>query len=213
MNNVRVLLVDKQELALAGIKHILGESGRFEVVGEVGEEADLGTAITQLSPQILVLDYDYIPDLLPETILKLSKQHAAIRWIIITDNNEPDKMMHMLEANVAAFLTKACSQQEVIHAFNAVANGQKFFCNRVLDLLVENKTKKKKLTEADALTQREIQIIRYIAEGLSTQEIADNLHLSPHTINAHRKNILKKMDANTPIELVLKALRMKVIDL
>jgi DNA-binding NarL/FixJ family response regulator len=101
----------------------------------------------------------------------------------------------------------------VLNAFHAVADGQKFFCNRVLDLLMENKVKKNDFTEGSTLSPREIQIIRHISEGLSTQQSADKLHLSPHTINAHRKNILKKLDANTPIELIVKALRLKIVPL
>ena len=213
MERIRVLLADRQELAVAGIQHMLASSNRFEVVGEVGENAELSHLIAQLDPHILVLDYDHIPDFLPENMLKLSQQHPAIKLVIITDNNEPDQILKVLKANVAGFLTKACSKQEVINAFHAVADGQKFFCNRVLDLLMENKMKKNDPPDPSALSQREIQIIRYISEGLSTQQIADKLHLSPHTINAHRKNILKKLDANTPIELILKALRMKIIPL
>lgn len=213
MERVRVLLADRQELAVAGIKHILANSNRFEVIGEVGEGAKLNQEITHLNPHILVLDYDHIHDFLPESILKLNQQHPTVKLVVITDNNEPEQILKVLKANVAGFLTKACSKQEVLNAFHAVADGQKFFCNRVLDLLMENKMKKTDARGASALSQREIQIIRYISEGLSTQQIADKLHLSPHTINAHRKNILKKLDANTPIELILKALRMKIIPL
>jgi DNA-binding NarL/FixJ family response regulator len=213
MERVRVLLADRQELAIAGIKHILANSNRFEVIGEVGEGAKLNQEITHLNPHILVLDYDHIHDFLPESILKLNQQHPTVKLVVITDNNEPEQILKVLKANVAGFLTKACSKQEVLNAFHAVADGQKFFCNRVLDLLMENKMKKTDARDASALSQREIQIIRYISEGLSTQQIADKLHLSPHTINAHRKNILKKLDANTPIELILKALRMKIIPL
>lgn len=213
MERIRVLLADQQELAVAGIKHILASSNRFDVIGEVGEGAELDQLITQLSPHILVMDYDHIPDFLPENILKLSQQHPALKLVIITDNNEPEQILKVLKANVAGFLTKACSKQEVINAFHAVADGQKFFCNRVLDLLMENKLKKNSAPNASTLSPREIQIIRYISEGKSTQQIADNLNLSPHTINAHRKNILKKLDASTPIELILKAIRMKIVSL
>lgn len=213
MERVRVLLADRQELAVAGVKHILESSSRFEVVGELGKASELNQAITQFTPQILVLDYERISDFLPENILKLSQKYPALKLVIITDNNDPEEILKVLKANVASFLTKACSKQEVINAFHAVADGQKFFCNRVLDLLMENKLKKNAPPDASALSQRETQIIRYISEGFSTQQIADKLHLSPHTINAHRKNILKKLDASTPIELILKAVRMKIISL
>ncbi len=89
MEKVRVLIADRQELAVAGIRHILAGSPRFEVIGET-EGAELGQLITQLAPHILVLDYDHIPDFLPENILKLSQQHPALKLVVITDTAHPN---------------------------------------------------------------------------------------------------------------------------
>jgi DNA-binding NarL/FixJ family response regulator len=213
MDQVRVMIADAQELAVAGLKHILAHSNRFEIIKEVKEGTGLSQIIAQFDPHILVLDYVHIHNFLPENIGELSQQHPAMKLVVITNDNNPEQMLNVLQANVVGFLTKACTQQEVLNAFHAVADGQKFFCNRVLDLLMENKVKKNDFTEGSTLSPREIQIIRHISEGLSTQQIADKLHLSPHTINAHRKNILKKLDANTPIELIVKALRLKIVPL
>jgi DNA-binding NarL/FixJ family response regulator len=213
MDQVRVMIADAQELAVAGLKHILSHSNRFEIIKEANEGAELSQLIAKFDPHILVLDYVHIHNFLPENIGALSQQHPEMKLVVITNDNNPEQILNVLQANVAGFLTKACTQQEVLNAFHAVADGQKFFCNRVLDLLMEKKVKKDDFTEGSALSPREIQIIRHISEGLSTQQIADKLHLSPHTINAHRKNILKKLDANTPIELIVKALRLKIVPL
>lgn len=212
MDSTKVFVADHQELAVAGIKHLLSREKQFEIVGQVGEKKTLEKMLQQTSPDILVLDYANVRGFKSDDCLKLTTTFPSLKIIIITADQE--HIMQVLESGVLAFLTKDCSSQEILNAFYSVIKEQKFFCNRVLDVLMNHKVHKHHTESSTSeLSEREAQIIRYIAKGMGTQQIAAELNLSPHTINAHRKNILKKLDATSPVEMIVKAMSMKIISI
>ena len=213
MKVVRVLLADQQALAIAGIRHMLANSGGFEIVGETGDTRELNRLIEELSPDILALDYAHMQHFSTAACLKLIEKFPFLRIIVITADHTPGHILSMLQANVLGFITKDCSKQEVLNAFRAVSQGQKFYCSRVLDVLMDRQFNQPEPEAHELLSKREIQIISFISKGISTQEMAERLHLSPHTVNAHRKNILKKLGANSPVELIVKALQLRIIQL
>ena len=213
MESTRVLLADRQALATAGLRHFLMDLEGFKVVGESSDAAELSQLIEQAKPEILVLDYAQIRNFSEGLSAELASRFPWLKIIIITNDHNPQHILKNLQANVMGFITKECSKQEILNTFKVVRNGQKFFCNRVMDLLMEKRNKPLPSLLQASLSEREIQIIAFISRGLSTQQMASELHLSTHTINAHRKNILKKLEVNTPVELVVKAIQSGIIKL
>jgi DNA-binding NarL/FixJ family response regulator len=208
----QILIADNQDLAVAGIKHLLSKEKQFEIIGQATDKTDLEKKLRLQTPEILVLDYANLRDFSSEDCQKVANQYPQLKIFIITTDHQQEHIMQVLESGVLAFLTKDCSHQEILNAFYAIAQGQKFFCNRVLDVLMNHKVYKPNAdTPSSELSDREAQIIRYIAKGMGTQKIASELNLSPHTINAHRKNILKKLDATSPVEMIVKAMSLKII--
>jgi len=212
MKVTQVLIADPQELALAGIERILSKENTFEVCGQVKNKTELDKSLRTHPPDILVLDYEKLAGFTAESCIQLAQKHPDLKIFIITADQQQENILQVLESGVLAFLTKDCSRQEILNAFYSITQGQKFFCNRVLDVLMNQKIYRSSHDSSSGeLTERETQIIRYIAKGKGTQEIASVLNLSPHTINAHRKNILKKLDATSPVEMIVKALSKKII--
>ncbi len=210
----KVLLADYQQLALEGLKQILSGDSSFQIMDEVHTFNELETKIQQHQPHILMLDYENLHGFSIHHYQHLIEKYPALQVLIITANHDRDQILKYLEPGPPGFLTKDCSKAEILGAFRALAKGQKFYCNRVLDLLVENTFKRKSPDAAyELLNEREIQIIYEIAEGLSTHEMADKMCLSPHTINAYRKSILKKLEAKTPVEMIVKAFRLRILQL
>lgn len=205
----QVLLADKQQLSVEGMKHILSGDPAFQVAGEVNDMQSLETKIQQLIPDILVLDYHSFEHLSHTFCQQIMERFPALKILVITSDHNRAQILKYVEIGIPALLTKDCSRQEILNAFHALARGQKFYCSRVLDLLVENQFVQKRAHAA--LSEREIQIITYIAEGLSTQQLASRMNLSPHTINAYRKSILKKLEVKTPVEMIVKAFRLQII--
>ncbi len=188
---IRVLLADDQELARAGIRYLLETETDYKITGEVHQWEELTLRIQQDSPSILVLDYLDFSGFPPEGFQWLSERYPTLKLFILTADNRRERMLPVLQSGVLAFLTKDCSQREIVSAFHAVAEGQKFYCNSVLNVLTD--TAQSKSTVDTPFSSRELQIIKFIAQDFSTQTIATKLNLSPHTINAHRKRILRKL--------------------
>ncbi len=213
MEQTRVLLADRQALAVAGLRQILAAIGSIEIVAETSDANALEPLLLEWSPEVLVLDYSNLRNFSLTAFLKIIRNHPFLKILVITSDGNAKSILTVLQANVLGFVTKDCSRQEIINAFQAVISGQKFYCNRVLDVLMEKQFNKPEPAFDELLTEREVQIIEYISQGVSTQEMASRLHLSTHTVNAHRKNILKKLKVNSPVELVVKAVQAKIIQL
>ncbi|MGB3589606.1 MAG: response regulator transcription factor [Tunicatimonas sp.] len=209
----KVLIADKQTLTVVGIRNLLESFPEFVVIGEVDSWQAVNDNFTRDTPNLLLIDYAHLTGFSYEGYQRFNQEHPATKLIVITDDQDRQRVLQILQANTAAFLTKECSRNEILTALQAVANGQKFYCESVLQLLMDQSILVEKDDPINSLSPRELQIIQYIAQEISTKAIADELNLSPHTINAHRKRILKKLDVKTPVGLVVKALRLQLIKL
>jgi DNA-binding NarL/FixJ family response regulator len=114
---------------------------------------------------------------------------------------------------VTSFLTKTCDETEIFSAVRAAAKREKFFCSKVLDVLLEKHFPGTDNCAATELSVRETEIVRLVAEGYSSKDIAKMLFLSPHTVHTHRKNILRKLGIGSTSELVLYAVNTGLVKL
>ena len=119
----------------------------------------------------------------------------------------------VLEKGVEGYLTRECDEDEIIHAIFAIAKGEKFYCNKVMDIILNKQyNPEDNNCEPTTLTQRETEITALIAKGMTNKSIAEQLHLSPHTVHTHRKNILRKLGINSVSELTLYAINIGLIE-
>ena len=211
MKKLRVLLANNRALVIAGVKHLLMHEASLEVIGEVNSGSLLRRRLQENPPDILALDYLNLDNFSAEDCQRLLREYADLRVVIISSDQQRDRIMEVLNCGVLGFVTQDCSAPEIISTFLAAADGKKFFCSAVLDRLTPRPGKIRENT-SPGLTDKETQIIRLIAQDLSTHEIAVQLHLSPHTINTYRKRILKKLGVKSPVALVMKAIHLHIID-
>src|SRR5690606_17652953 len=125
--------------------------------------------------------------------------------LIISDIRSTVDVLRILERGVQGYLTRQCDEAEITHAIFAIAKGENFYCNKVLDIIL-NKSyvdESELNCEPTALTERENEITALIASGLTNKEIGEKLHLSHHTIHTHRKNIVKKLGVKSISELTV----------
>ena len=209
---VRVLLADDQALTAVGIQYLLEKETGYQVVGQVSRWQKLLSGLQQASPDMLVLDYLRLSGFSLTSYQQLREQYPELRLFILTADTNQQRMLAILQRGVSAFLTKNCSEKEITQAFRAVQENQKFYCSLILDLLTHpDRPSQNTNPVAASLSVREQQIILRIAQDYSTQEIAQQLALSPHTINAHRKRILRKLGVTSPVGLLLRSLHLNVI--
>ncbi len=210
MRPISIILADSQYLTRLGLKHLLRGKEQFRIVGEATKESQLLERIKAISPQVVILDYNQPGSFSQSTVQSIKRLAPLSNILIISADNNKENIYSILELGVNSFLTKACEEGEILDAIKATAKGEKFFCSKVLDFILEKSFSKNEEDACNAtpLSPREVEIVQLIAQGLIAKEIAGKLNLSPHTVYTHRKNIMKKLELNTASELVLYAVQM-----
>ena len=137
MNAISIVIADAQHLIRAGLRHLVSQDGRFQVIGEASDEDDLRQKLSALQPDVVILDYDQEGAFSISTINRLKKQHPKVRIMVMSDDDEKERIYKVLQLGVNGFLTKGCGEEEVFDAIKATAKGEKLFCTRVLDYLLE----------------------------------------------------------------------------
>jgi len=217
MKKTRILLADAHPLTREGLKSILSRQYAFEVVSEVNNASDLATSIVDHNPDILIIDFYVSGHFSIEDVGFLRKHFPSVHIFIITTNKVKQDIIRVLDQNVSAYLLKECDEEEIISALEAIMNGEKFFCGKVMDSILDKSnhicTESSDCNHcmAISLSNREIEIVKLIAEGLTTKDIASKLHLSFFTVATHRKNIFRKLQIRNSPELILYALKEGII--
>lgn len=211
MNQIKVLLSDFQYLTREGIIRMLKQQDDFELVGvNEGPEGLLNTIIEK-HPDVLILDYQSQDPILLSLLKRITSENLA-GVLIITNDQEKLHIQNLLDLGVKAIVTKGCSKPEIMNAIYSVANNNRFFCNRILDIVISQQNKEEMVScEPSELSPREFEVLQLITKGHKTAEIADKLHVSVHTINSHRKNILKKLNIKSPAELIVYAMESGIV--
>jgi DNA-binding NarL/FixJ family response regulator len=213
-----VLIIDDHPLFREGLKAIIGREPRYRLVGEA-DTARAGIHLaTELRPDVIIVDVS-LPDkngieltrdlakLLPESRVLIISMHSKITYIATA-----------FQAGARGYLVKESASDGLLKGLAAVARGELFLDSSLSSQVVENLLQISVTSPAPAasphprLTPREQEVMRLLAEGFTTREIAKRLFISPKTVENHRANIMKKLDLRTTIDLVRQAARLGLID-
>jgi DNA-binding NarL/FixJ family response regulator len=212
MEKTGILIADPQFLVRAGLRCIIMQSDDFIIVGEVTCVAEIPDAVAKLKPQIIITDHLAEAGAFGRMIDSVISANPHMKILIISDDSDTTSIFRVLEKGISGFLTRSCDAEEILDALKAARRGDKIFCTKVLDALLEKSLGKPATCHPTALSQREVEIVRLIAGGHVAREIADRLHLSTHTVYTHRKNIMRKLQLQTPTELMLYALSSGILE-
>ncbi|MFT6867203.1 MAG: two-component system response regulator NreC [Cyclobacteriaceae bacterium] len=204
MRKVSVLLSDFQFLTREGLIHMIENNDDFELVGVNDGPEGLLEVILDQHPDVLLLDYQRQDPILI-TLLKQIIQSQATNVLIITNDSNKEHIQNLLKMGIKGIVTKGCSKLEIVNAIHSVSKSNRFFCNKVLDLVMAPKQEEPNCLPTE-LSPRENEVLQLITKGMKTSAIADHLHVSIHTINSHRKNILKKLNLKSPAQLIVFAM-------
>lgn len=206
---VRIVVADPQALARAGFRLIFGQQAPVRVVAEAADAEELERLILEHQPQVLVCDYFNGPEFTLVDLVSVRKRHPDLQVMVVTQDQDRTHIRQVLDMGIPCILTKHCSPEEITTAALTTAKGERFFCNKVLEVILE-----KEATDdcsPSNLSTREIEIVRLVASGISTKDIADQLCLSTHTVYTHRKNIMKKLQINSASEMILFAMNSGIV--
>ncbi|NMH89022.1 response regulator transcription factor [Flavivirga algicola] len=141
----------------------------------------------------------------------LKEKNNHLKILAVSMHTNPDMIDTLIESNVDGYVPKNAEKKELLKAIETILKGDKYFSREITDIYMENKFSKKK-KENIKLTQREIDVITLIAKEYTTQEIADKLFLSKHTIESYRKNLIAKLEVRNLAGLTKYAIKMKYLD-
>jgi DNA-binding NarL/FixJ family response regulator len=212
LQQIKIVVADAQFVTRTGIKTVLSQIPEFLITAEVKNSAELLKELKIKQPHVVIIDYN-IPGYFQIDDLKKIKMFSPETFVmVVSSDHNKNNIYKVLDLGIKNFITKECDSEEIIQAVHATAKGQKFFCAKVVDIILEKHFNvQNQHCEPSQLSQRETEIVQLIAEGLTGREIAGKLFLSHHTVSTHRKNILKKLHVNSTSELVLYAIRFGIV--
>ncbi len=213
MQGIKIILADSQYLTRRGLQNLFDTIDQYSVIGEAKNATELERLLRAKPADVVILDYNQPGAFGKETINMVRKLSPKTNLLIISADEDKKSIYDVLEMGINSYLTKQCDEDEIINAVSASYKGEKFFCNNVLNYLLE-KSFAKEIDEdcsATPLTLREREIVRLVASGMIAKEIASELDLSTHTIYTHRKNIMRKLQLNSTSELVMYALNHGIV--
>ncbi len=205
---IRVLLADDHNLVRAGVKKILEAHSGFEVVGEVGDGDATLAALERLPVDVLVLDLTMPGTDGFEVLARAKDVRPSVRVLVLTMHAGSEYVARAVREGADGYLLKDSAVQELVAAIEAVLAGRAYYSppvqQELSQLLRAGSTLGRPL---DLLTDRERDVLRLVARGLSTKEIAARLDISPRTVDTHRANLMRKLGLRSVALLTQFALR------
>jgi DNA-binding NarL/FixJ family response regulator len=203
----QVCILETSFIINQGIKQIISGLSDFTISGLFESYLALENSKQLRSCDLLICNSDMIRNSNALTKLKLKRE--GIKILIVDQEKNPFKD-HFTPASVDGYIFLCCHTEEVLKAILAVSRGEKFFCDKALGYILSAREKANSCNPVN-LSERELEIVKCIVDGLSSKEISELLSVSFHTITTHRKNICKKLKVNKVSELIATAHKLKLV--
>ena len=211
-----ILIADSSELVRRGLKAILKSSYvDFELI-EVDTSLALFEHLKLYSNSILIIDYTSSGFSLDD-VVKIKSKFKNLLIVAITPYINANTIVQAIKAGIESHIKKECSAKEIVESIDETIKGHKFYCSDIVSQMRNESVDIKNIEfntlsydEAN-LTERELQVIQFIAEGYTNSQIAAVLYLSNHTVNTHRKNIMRKLNVNNTAGIVMYAVKTQLV--
>jgi DNA-binding NarL/FixJ family response regulator len=215
MKKVRILLADDHGVVRKGLRFLLESEPNLEVVGEAADGRQAVDVSTELKPDVVVMDIA-MPRLNGiEATRQVVRDLPEVSVIILSMHSDEEYLVRALTAGAKGYLLKDSAEDELVRAIHSVSEGKPYFSPAIAKTLLEDYMRhlqQRGLTDSyDLLTNREKEVLQLLAVGKTNKEIATILDLSPYTVETHRNHIMQKLDLHNTAEIVLYAVRKKLV--
>jgi len=206
---IKVVVVEDHPIMVEGLKNILRSDAGIEVSGAYGDGKSVLQALEKGQPDVMLMDVN-LPDISGVNLCgEVKKKYEDIRIIALSTHDEQPVIHSMLQNGASGYVQKNALGNEIIHAIYAIMDGEEYLCSSTKEAL---KNADMELLKAiPRITRREKEILQLIGKGLTTMQIADQLFISTHTVESHRKNLMEKFGVNNTTSVVKLASEYKLL--
>ena len=212
VGSIKVVLVEDEVLVRSLVKERLEATGNIAVVGEANDGEDAVRVVKKRRPEVVVLDTNLAGIGPIEATRLLRRVDESIRILALSPNVDRSVPLRLLETGVDGYVTKSSDPDEVVEAVREVHRGRRYLDSRVARNIVLDQVCGR-LSPLDALTPRELEVMTWIARGKRVVDISTALARSPKTISTLRSRVMRKLDVRTDAEIVLLAIRHRLVKL
>ncbi|MFZ4741885.1 MAG: response regulator [Bacteroidales bacterium] len=217
MNKIKIVLVDDHRLFLDGIKSLLSEVDFIDIIGEASSGNEALDMLTNIKPDIIMMDISMKGLSGIDVSKEITMLYPDIKIMILSMHTNEEFVINAIKAGAKGYLSKDTSKEELLDAIQIIQEGGECYSKLISENFLKSYVKKYKaeqsLIENKILTQREIEILKLAVHGLSNKEIADKLFISTKTVDSHKNNIMQKLKLKNTAEMVLYAVKNKLIEI
>lgn len=216
MGAIRILLADSNQLIRIGLKSVFASEPGYSVIGEATTSQELIKKLKLLKPEVVVIDYtssNFSIDVIPQAL----QVSPSVRFVAITPEQSGITLINAIRSGITSYIKKDCDVDEIIDSVKETAAGGKFFCGKILETIRKEAIEVDNIENIDFtcaplhISTRELEIIQFIAEGYTNDQISEKLFLSKHTVATHRKNIMAKLGVNNTAAIVMYAVKTQLV--
>ena len=208
MNKIKIIVVDDHVMFRSGMESLLSKNIDFDVVEGVASRKALEKVLSNDEVRIVLLDISLTSESGLDILDELVRKYPEVNFIMLTMHEEIQYVKESLRKGAKGYLLKESGEKELYEAIYDVHLGKKYFKNKVSDLLIDDMSTP---SEGQLLTDREVTIVRMVADGKITKEIANELCISVRTVETHRSKIMKKLGSSNASEMIRAAISKKLI--
>jgi two-component system response regulator NreC len=213
--SIRILIADDHGIVRQGLRSVLSRDPYFEIVGEAASGVETLALAASLTPDVLILDI-CMPELNGiDAAAQIHKKNPEIRIIVLSMHSDETYVLRALNAGVKGYLLKDSAEVDLVRAVHAVYRGNPYFSPEISEVMLEDYMRtlqQKNLQDSyELLTDREREVLRLLAHGKSNKETAASLEVSVNTVETHRNSLMKKLNLHNTAEIVLYAVRKKIV--
>lgn len=209
-SRTRVLIVEDHQVVAEGLAALINDQQDMTVVGRAGSVADSILRTAELAPDVVLMDFRLTDGTGADAGIAIRRIRPESKLIFLTREDSDAARFAALEAGAGAFIHKSRAAQEVVEAIRVVARGGTMFTSRTIATLLNRRREVQ--SQLDRLTPREKQVLRQMAMGTSSRDIADRLGISYTTVRTHIRSLGSKLGVHSKLEAIVKARELALVE-